>query len=75
MSIYAALWRLRFPRAGDAYLGCGWADVLAQGVPAHIGTPTPGYGYETGDRTPASCLRRSALASTHRRMACVPSCS
>jgi len=24
-------------------------DVLAQGVPAHIGTPTPGYGYECGD--------------------------
>jgi hypothetical protein len=23
--------------------------VLAQGVPAHIETPTPGYGYESGD--------------------------
>jgi hypothetical protein len=30
-------------------VGCEWADVLAQGVPAHIGTPTPGYGYESGD--------------------------
>ena len=49
MSIYATLWQLRFPRAGDAYLGCDWVDVLAQGVPAHIGTPTPGYGYEAGD--------------------------
>jgi hypothetical protein len=49
MSIYATLWQLRFPRAGDACLGCDWVDVLAQGVPAHIGTPTPGYGYEAGD--------------------------
>jgi hypothetical protein len=49
MSIYATLWQLRFPRAGDVYTGCDWVDVLAQGVPAHIGTPTPGYGYEAGD--------------------------
>jgi hypothetical protein len=49
MSIYATLWQLRFPRTGDAYLGCEWVDVVAQGVPAHIGTPTPGYGYEGGD--------------------------
>jgi hypothetical protein len=35
---------------GDAYDGCEWVDVFAQGVPAHIGTPTPGYGYEAGDR-------------------------
>ncbi len=49
MSIYATLWHLQFPRHGDGYVGCEWADVLAQGVPAHIGTPTPGYGYESGD--------------------------
>jgi hypothetical protein len=49
MSIYATLWRLRFPRTGDAYDGCEWVDVFAQGVPAHIGTPTPGYGYDSGD--------------------------
>jgi len=49
MSIYATLWRLWFPRTGDAYKGCEWVDVFAQGVPAHIGTPTPGYGYEAGD--------------------------
>ena len=30
-------------------MGCEWVDVLAQGVPAHVGTPTPGYGYESGD--------------------------
>ena len=49
MSIYATLWRLQFPRYGDAHVGCEWVDVLAQGVPAHVGTPTPGYGYESGD--------------------------
>lgn len=49
MSIYATLWHLHFPRHGDAYPGCGWVDVFAQGVPAHVGSPTPGYGYESGD--------------------------
>jgi hypothetical protein len=49
VSIYATLWRLQFPRHGDAYVGSEWVDVLAQGVPAHVGTPTPGYGYESGD--------------------------
>jgi hypothetical protein len=49
MSIYATLWHLQFPRHGDPYGGCEWVDVLAQGVPAHIGTPTPGYGYQSGD--------------------------
>ena len=49
MSIYATLWHLQFPRHGDAHVGCEWVDVLAQGVRARIGTPTPGYGYESGD--------------------------
>ena len=49
MSIYATLWHLQFPRHGDAYAGCEWVDVFAQGVPAHVGTPTPGYGYESDD--------------------------
>jgi hypothetical protein len=49
MSIYATLWRLQFPRYGDVYVGCEWVEVVAQGVPAHVGTPTPGYGYESGD--------------------------
>lgn len=59
MSIYATLWHLRFPRHGGAYVGCEWVDVLAQGVPAHIGTPTPGYGYESGD--PYEAFLPSAL--------------
>ncbi len=37
MSIYATLWILRFPSEGDHYPGCIWVEVLAQGVPAHIG--------------------------------------
>lgn len=49
MSIYATLWRLRFPNDGDDYFGCDWVEVVAQGVPAHIGSPTPGCGYEDGD--------------------------
>ena len=49
MSIYATLWWLLFPRYGDVYPGCEWVHAMAQGVPAHVGTPTPGYGYESGD--------------------------
>ena len=49
MSIYATLWRLKLPRDGDDYLGCEWITVIAQGVPPHIGSPTPGCGYEDGD--------------------------
>ena len=49
MSIYATLWKLKFPRDGDDYLGCEWVTVIAQGVPPHIGSPTPGCGYEDGD--------------------------
>jgi len=49
MSIYATLWWLKFPRYGDEYIGCEWIRVSAQGVPAHVGTPTRGFGYENGD--------------------------
>jgi len=49
MSIYATLWSLKFPKTGDDYFGCDWIRVTAQGVPAHIGSPTPGMGYEDGD--------------------------
>lgn len=49
MSIYATLWTLKFPKKGDDYFGCEWITVLAQAVPAHIGSPTPGCGYEDGD--------------------------
>lgn len=41
MSIYSALWTLRFPRLGDAYTGCDWVTLMAQGVPEHIGESAP----------------------------------
>lgn len=49
MSIYATHWILQFPRYGYAHSGCEWVEVFGQGVPAHIGTPSPGHGYESGD--------------------------
>lgn len=49
MSIYATLWTLKFPKEGDEHSGCDWIEVRAQAVPAHVGSPTPGCGYETGD--------------------------
>jgi hypothetical protein len=49
VSIYGTLWTLKFPRYGDDHTGCEWIEVIAQGVPAHIGSPEPGHGYESGD--------------------------
>ena len=49
MSIYATLWTLKFPKEGDISFGCDWIKLTAQAVPAHIGSPTPGCGYENGD--------------------------
>src|SRR5262249_55693672 len=51
MSIYATPWELKFPRDGawSCHPECDWITVIAQGVPAHIGSPTPGSGYEDGD--------------------------
>jgi hypothetical protein len=48
MSIYATLWSLKFPKYGDIHTGCEWIDVTAQGVPPHVGSSTPGLGYEGG---------------------------
>jgi hypothetical protein len=49
LSIYATLWILKFPKLGGYHLACEWTEVIAQGVPAHIGSPTPGFRYETDD--------------------------
>ncbi len=49
MSIYATLWTLQFPRYGDLLIAQDWIEVWAQGVPGHIGSPSPGCGYEDGD--------------------------
>jgi len=49
MSIYATLWILKFPKEGDLHTDCEWIELMAQAVPAHVGSPTPGCGYEDGD--------------------------
>jgi hypothetical protein len=49
MSIYATLWILKFPAHGGGYSSGEWETVVGQGVLGHIGTPTAGYGYESGD--------------------------
>ena len=49
MSIYATLWRLKFPRGGDDHTGCGWINVVAQGVSSHIGVPDPDFPDEATD--------------------------
>jgi hypothetical protein len=49
VSIYATLWTLKFPKEGDDYPGCDWIEVRAQAAPPHVGSPTPGQGYEQGD--------------------------
>lgn len=38
MSIYATLWALKFPRFGEYHSGCEWVTILAQAVPAHVGS-------------------------------------
>lgn len=49
MSIYATLWKLKFPKDADYHSDCEWIEVTAQAVPPHIGSPAPGNGYEDGD--------------------------
>ena len=58
MSIYATLWSLKFPKEGDMHLGCEWIEVIAQAVPAHIGSPTPVNGY---DRDPYAAFLPPAV--------------
>ena len=64
MSIYATLWRLKFPSDGDDHTGCGWVEVIAQGVPSHIGLPHPDA---PGDATDpyASFLPPVVVVSAH----------
>lgn len=49
MSIYATLWKLKFPVDPFDPVNGEWVEVTAQAVPAHVGTPTAGFGYEDGD--------------------------
>lgn len=49
MSIYATLWSLKFPKDGDLTSDCEWIEVIAQGVPPHIGSPSSSAGYDGKD--------------------------
>ncbi len=49
MSIYATQWIVKLPSEGFSYPGCEWVEILGQGVPSHIGTPSPGFGNESVD--------------------------
>ena len=60
MSIYATLWRLKFPSEGDDHTGCAWVEVIAQGVPGHIGAPDPDLFDEEAD--PYSTFLPPAIA-------------
>lgn len=71
MSIYATLWKLKFPKEGDEHLDCEWIEVTAQAVPPHVGSPAPGNGYEKGDPfaaflPPALETNADGEASHHR---------
>ena len=56
LSIYATLWKLKFPKEGDEHLGCEWIEVTAQAVPPHVGSPSPGNGYDALARIQALVL-------------------
>ncbi len=49
MSIYATLWTIQIQDPASPFTSPTWVKVTAQAVPPHIGSPTPGCGYEEGD--------------------------
>lgn len=49
MSIYATLWSIKIRDPARPISEPRWVEVWAQAVPPHIGSPTPGSGYEDGD--------------------------
>jgi hypothetical protein len=49
MSIYATLWTIQIQDPALPSTMPRWVTVTAQAVPSHIGSPTPGCGYEDGD--------------------------
>lgn len=49
MSIYATLWSIQIQDPAAPFSEPRWVEVTAQAVPPHIGSPTPGCGYEDGD--------------------------
>ena len=49
MSIYATLWSIQVQDPAAPLTNPRWVKVTAQAVPPHIGSLTPGSGYEDGD--------------------------
>jgi len=49
VQIYATLWTIQIQDPASPFTTPRWVKVTAQAVPAHIGSPTPGCGYEEGD--------------------------
>jgi hypothetical protein len=49
MSIYATLWSVQIEDPAAPLTKPRWVRVTAQAVPPHIGSLTPGCGYESGD--------------------------
>jgi hypothetical protein len=49
VSIYATLWSIQVQDPAAPFSKPRWVEVTAQAVPAHVGSPTPGCGYEDGD--------------------------
>lgn len=49
MSIYATLWSIQVQDPAVSLTNPRWVTVTAQAVPPHIGSSTPGGGYEDGD--------------------------
>jgi len=49
MSIYATLWSIQIQDPASPSTLPRWVKVTVQAVPPHVGSPTPGCGYEDGD--------------------------
>jgi hypothetical protein len=49
MSIYATLWSIQIQDPAFPFTSPRWVKVTAQAGLSHIGSPTPGCGYEDGD--------------------------
>jgi hypothetical protein len=49
MSIYATIWSIQIRDSATSWTSPRWVEVTAQSVPPHIGSPTLGCGYESGD--------------------------
>ena len=49
MSIYATLWSIQVQDPASPSTLPKWVIVTAQAVPPHVGSLTPGCGYEDGD--------------------------